>query len=745
MVIQIAEGWLLDVVLGHSTDDIILFIKLKNGKIVRFKKKLGEYGFYILPRSYRAAQDLFQQLSRNEHLIKRVFWDEKYIDLQDKNKTSLIGIGLNSNDRQGFKTIVQKLGHDSRVKSIYNIDISEVIQFIYARLKIPPTSKVEIEYDDEDDDDDDTERLLSISKIDDSEEISPPPFSVAYIEQLNKTETETEPIELSVRANGQTTTTTTISVNSLSDPVLISYISQIEPDIIFFGGEDLNADKVFAKLFKEKVIIRIRNNAMPDPPPLLELVEKSRFSYLPLGLASKYGMLRLIDSRITFELLQREFVIPPRMKTASKHHEQIRTLEDIVEMDKAGLIVSPEIGLHENVAVLDYDDEYANLVLRYNISYEAPTHDSQEWQQQQQQNRSGNETQMLLLPAIMNEIVSRRIYLKKQLEKELKIKNSFLYDCCQIRLEILKQILVCLYGTSGSVWNRYSNVQVFEEINKYSRQILLKTKDVVQQFGFELIYADTDAVFLKKKDATRSDYEDIMNVLIKETGLNLTLEYYYKFLVLLYIEADEKMEARKHYYGLTYDNRLITRGIDTRRHDLPAFLKEFQTTLLSILFFNCKSYEEVLTNGYQNALLCITHSIDKIMNGEIKITDLVISKQLRQNIEKYGSLFPHVAAAIKLNISGVDTKRGDNIEYVYADSNHTDPLQRIIPARLLISSENYDKEKYLEMLFDSAEAVLSVFGFNRSLFGFEMKKNHHWWHEIIQQRKRDIETAKSEL
>jgi DNA polymerase elongation subunit (family B) len=41
------------------------------------------------------------------------------------------------------------------------------------------------------------------------------------------------------------------------------------------------------------------------------------------------------------------------------------------------------------------------------------------------------------------------------------------------------------------------------------------------------------------------------------------------------------------------------------------------------------------------------------MNGEVQITDLVISKLLRQNIEKYRSLFPHVAAAIRLNVSGV--------------------------------------------------------------------------------------------
>jgi DNA polymerase elongation subunit (family B) len=123
---------------------------------------------------------------------------------------------------------------------------------------------------------------------------------------------------------------------------------------------------------------------------------------------------------------------------------------------------------------------------------------------------------------------------------------------------------------------------------------------------------------------------------------------------------------------------------------------------------------------------------------------LVISKLLRQNIEKYRALFPHVAAAIRLNVSGVITHRGDNIQYIHTDSKHADPLHRITPAKL-ISSEDYDREKYLVMLLDSAEAILSVFGFNRSLFGFDEKKYHHWWNEIYQQRERDIETAKTEL
>jgi hypothetical protein len=71
------------------------------------------------------------------------------------------------------------------------------------------------------------------------------------------------------------------------------------------------------------------------------------------------------------------------------------------------------------------------------------------------------------------------------------------------------------------------------------------------------------------------------------------------------------------------------------------------------------------------------------------------------------------------------------------------PLNRITPAKL-ISSKNYDKEKYLEMLLDSAEAVLSIFGFSRSLYGFDKKKIKNWWDEIYQQSERDIETAKME-
>jgi DNA polymerase elongation subunit (family B) len=188
--------------------------------------------------------------------------------------------------------------------------------------------------------------------------------------------------------------------------------------------------------------------------------------------------------------------------------------------------------------------------------------------------------------------------------------------------------------------------------------------------------------------------------------------------VLLPLEADVKMEALKHYFGITHTNELIARGIEIRRHDAPNFIKQFQTEMLYTLF-DCKDSVEVLSKGYENALLLVTRTIDKVMTGEIPLRDLVVSKILRQDLIKYRSVFPHVSAALQLTEAGKSMVRGDTIQYIYTDAAHKNPLRRVMPVDLLSEGKqhDYDKEKYREMLLESAERVLGYFGFDRTLYG----------------------------
>ena len=112
--------------------------------------------------------------------------------------------------------------------------------------------------------------------------------------------------------------------------------------------------------------------------------------------------------------------------------------------------------------------------------------------------------------------------------------------------------------------------------------------------------------------------DKLVKILRRETGLLISLEHDLRFLVLLPLEASEKIEALKQYYGVTHEGRLVVRGIEIRRHDTPKFIKEFQTELLSTLF-DCKDTKEIVDKGYENALLLV-EAIDKIILGGEDIT-----------------------------------------------------------------------------------------------------------------------------
>jgi DNA polymerase elongation subunit (family B) len=66
------------------------------------------------------------------------------------------------------------------------------------------------------------------------------------------------------------------------------------------------------------------------------------------------------------------------------------------------------------------------------------------------------------------------------------------------------------------------------------------------------------------------------------------------------------------------------------------------------------------------------------MTGDIQLNDLVVSKILRQDLQKYRSLFPHVCAALQLSEAGVQLVRGDNVQYIYTDAGHTNPLAGLL-------------------------------------------------------------------
>jgi DNA polymerase elongation subunit (family B) len=87
------------------------------------------------------------------------------------------------------------------------------------------------------------------------------------------------------------------------------------------------------------------------------------------------------------------------------------------------MIISPQIGLHENVVALDYDSEYANLIVNHNLSYETVTlgegGKGVVVQKQQQFNKKKG-----LLPTIVERFLKRQLYFKKMLNVKTATKRE---------------------------------------------------------------------------------------------------------------------------------------------------------------------------------------------------------------------------------------------------------------------------------------------------------------------------------
>ena len=224
-----STGWLLDVSVGQNRATI--WIKTIEGKILRL---IDTYqpSFYVLPKDEYAGADLFQILSQ-QSMVKNLEWEDKFTDLFDHDRHGMKKlICVYTESILHHKTLLQSLNNDPRVVQIFNTDLSHVQQYLFTKLKIEPTSKVEVQYDKNE------TRLIKITKINEEDDREPtaPPFSILYLEihttsSYNSGHDVNDPVtEIIVRYQEEPE----ISLEGTEDAILQSfreYIQAKDPDI----------------------------------------------------------------------------------------------------------------------------------------------------------------------------------------------------------------------------------------------------------------------------------------------------------------------------------------------------------------------------------------------------------------------------------------------------------------------------------------------------------------------------------
>ena len=259
-----------------------------------------------------------------------------------------------------------------------------------------------------------------------------------------------------------------------------------------------------------EVTLAVRGRAVADLGDFLEygvagICELSRFTLAPPSFSAKWPAGKTIDARQSYEALKKDILVPKRRGFP----RFVMTAGEIDRKDKGGLLFSPIVGLHENVAELDFESTFPNIIIHHNISYETVTP------------TSVDRTRQGFLGEVVRIVLYRRLRYK-HLRREFP-KNSEEYEWCDQRQKALKMVLVCIYGFSGCFANRFNNVATYNEINAISRRILVQTVNICMARGFEVLYGNVDSIFVKRLDASREDYEELAKIIQMKTGLPIAL------------------------------------------------------------------------------------------------------------------------------------------------------------------------------------------------------------------------------
>jgi len=429
---------------------------------------------------------------------------------------------------------------------------------------------------------------------------------------------------------------------------------------------------------------------------LAGLQERSLFTLAPMGVASDWEAGKTIDSRQCYEAY-RLGVLVPEMKGG---YVTSMNAWDMVRRDRGGMLFTPRVGLHENVGCIDFESMFPSIIARRNVSYETVTEGGVD------QSRPG------FMGGFTGPTLERRFRFKHL--RATFPQGSREWRWCEERQASLKLMLVVIYGYSGCYANRFANVQVFQEINRQARQALVKALNIALSRGFEVVYGNTDALYAKRPDATKEDFDELAAEIAEETGLPIKLDHHFRFLVLLGKTTDELQGCSNRYYGRLTDGSLFFRGIELRRHDTPAYMYGLQERVMDTLL-DGENADVVLRSGLPKALAVANRAFEEVRRGRVDAGELVISKRLSRELTEYRSLQAHVVAALL----GAE-EEGDS-RFVYADSEASNPFLRVKPSFMADRDGRYDRQKYLELARRTAMSLLSPFVAGEELAGRSLR------------------------
>jgi DNA polymerase-2 len=247
-----------------------------------------------------------------------------------------------------------------------------------------------------------------------------------------------------------------------------------------------------------------------------------------------------------------------------------------------------------------------------------------------------------------------------------------------------------------------------ESVTSLGREMLLRARSIAEAYGFRVIHAIVDSIYLQKPGLTAAELEALCREIEDATQIPIAVEGIYRWIVFCPSREAPALTVPNRFYGVFQSGEQKVRGLELRRHDTAPLIATAQQEMLDCLA-RAESAAEFMAR-VPEALEILKRHVEAIRGGRVPLEDLTITRTLSKEPMQYVREDVGAIAAKTLARAGVELHPGQQIDYLILDRKAKVKGDRARPAVLLTGDESYDSQTYEQLLLRAAETLLGPVG-----------------------------------
>lgn len=405
----------------------------------------------------------------------------------------------------------------------------------------------------------------------------------------------------------------------------------------------------------------------------------SQITFLPLDIVISAPTGFRVEQLFMKKSFLQNMIILPKKRHISNSYE-------------GGMVLKTLPGLYNNVVVLDFKSMLPSIMIKYNISFDTlvdKDFDLEFFESPKNFYRFRKKPDGFY-KRILQDLIYERDKIKKNMEDFPKSSKEYIF--LNAKQKTLKIITNACYGYAGWQSARWFKQEIAEATSEWGRKTLTDAIELSASLGLEVIYGDTDSLFIKNNKNI-----DKLLAELKLRGEDIKIDKIFKSILFT--------ESKKKYAGINDKNDLVLVGFEGVHGDIPEVVKIVQERVL-VSILNFEDFDLVMS--------VLQDEVNKIKSKEYPLLSFVIYKSVNKKINSYEIKAPHVEAAKKYVQMGFKLKSDTVFGYVVVKGEG--PINSRALPYFSLTIDDVDTEYYLKNLLVPSISRIFSGVFQKKLF-----------------------------